>query len=111
MFLSPGWCVLCKKDVESLNHLFLHCEFSLSLWCKILKEFGKSWVVPKACQDLLRIGQGLHLNQRGRTLWKVAALAGLWGLWLERNKRIFERVVDCLEALWESQILGGYLVV
>ena len=39
-FLSPGWCVMCKKDNESIDHLFLHCDFSLRLWCNILKEFG-----------------------------------------------------------------------
>ena len=26
--LSPGWCVLCKKDRESTDHIFLNCDFS-----------------------------------------------------------------------------------
>ncbi|PON67213.1 WD repeat containing protein [Parasponia andersonii] len=90
--LSPGWCVLCKKDSESQDHLFLHCEFSIILWYYILKGLGRRWVIPRFSQDLLEVGQGLFGNQRGRLLWKVVVLASLWALWLERNRRIFEGV-------------------
>lgn len=26
------WCCTCKKYEESINHLFLHCEFATGLW-------------------------------------------------------------------------------
>ena len=29
--LSPNWCVMCKRDLESSRHLFLHYEFAKSL--------------------------------------------------------------------------------
>ena len=29
--LSSDWCILCKKDNKSTDHLFLHCDFSLRL--------------------------------------------------------------------------------
>lgn len=31
MALSPHWCILCREDGESFNHLFLHCSFTLSI--------------------------------------------------------------------------------
>ena len=63
--LSLGWCVLCRKENESINHLFLHCMFPFSLWCKVLNEFGVSWAAPCSCSDLLGLGQGLHSSKRG----------------------------------------------
>jgi len=28
----PSMCTLCGKDAETSNHLFLNCQFALSLW-------------------------------------------------------------------------------
>ena len=86
--LSPGWCILCKKNNESIDHLFLHCEFSLRQWFNILKEFGMEWVIPRTCTELLTLGQVFHLTKKGKTLWKVAVSATFWPIWLERNRRI-----------------------
>ena len=99
--LSPGWCVLCKKDNESIDHLFLHCDFSLRLWYIILKEFGRIWVIPRSSKDLLCFGQGLFLNNKGKVLWKVVSVATFWAIWLERNNRIFEEGEESVEFLWD----------
>ena len=29
---SPQWCVMCKVDFESIDHLFLHCSVALAMW-------------------------------------------------------------------------------
>ena len=92
--LSPGCYVFYKKDSDCTDHLFLRCDFSSRLWCKILKSLGRVWVVPGFCSDLLGLGQGLHLNQKCGTPCKVAVAATLWAIWLEQNKRIFEDAED-----------------
>lgn len=38
-----------------------------------------SWIIPY-----------LLFKKRGQTVWKMVPLAIAWGLWKERNKRIFE---------------------
>ncbi|KAL5545313.1 hypothetical protein UlMin_009097 [Ulmus minor] len=43
MMLSPNRCVMCKKDEESANHLFLHCCSARFLWLKALGEVGLHW--------------------------------------------------------------------
>ena len=99
--LSPGWCILCKKNNESIDHLFLHCDFSLTLWSNILKEFGLNWVIPRSCKELLTLCHGFHLSKKGIILWKTAVTATFWAIWLERNRRIFEDVVATIEFSWD----------
>ncbi|CAL8997556.1 unnamed protein product [Prunus brigantina] len=40
MCLSPHWCVLCNRAGESVDHLLLHCPFSIKLWEMLLKEIN-----------------------------------------------------------------------
>ena len=30
--LNPQWCILCRGDEESIDHLFLRCPFTMWLW-------------------------------------------------------------------------------
>ena len=99
--LSPGWCILCKKNNESIDHLFLHCDFSYSLWCKLLKEFDIQWVIPRSCSELLTLGQGFLLSKKGKILWNFAVNATFWAIWLERNNRIFEDSEANFESIWD----------
>ena len=99
--LSPGWCILCKKKNESTDHLFLHCDFSLTLWFKILKEFGLDWVIPRSCNEMLTLCHGFHLSKKGKILWKTTVTATFWAIWSERNRRIFEDDVVTSESTWD----------
>ena len=52
MALSPSWCVLCRKDGESVDHLLMHCEVSSKLWNQLFYEAGFRWVVQESCNAL-----------------------------------------------------------
>ncbi|CAN1257445.1 Transposon TX1 uncharacterized 149 kDa protein [Linum perenne] len=79
-------CVLCCKDEESVNHLFLRCEFAMSIWNRIssaLSIFGpRANCVSNAflewkgmnCFPSFQGGSGFVLH------------AFLWFIWLERKK-------------------------
>ena len=34
------WCYMCKRNGESVDHLFLHCPFAMDLWSMVLGLFG-----------------------------------------------------------------------
>ena len=36
--MGPGWCSLCKESEETLQHIFLACPFSKSLWNEMLRQ-------------------------------------------------------------------------
>jgi len=85
-FQGPGWCVLCKRDLESIHHLFLSCPFSLEVWkeCSILVGSPCQWSgesIGAAWEDWWRRNTQQKL--------KFLPLLVIWGIWLARNKAIF----------------------
>ena len=37
--ISPSWCILCKCDNESIDHVLIHCKFAKCIWYKVRREF------------------------------------------------------------------------
>ncbi|KAM0963163.1 hypothetical protein ACFX2A_022668 [Malus domestica] len=100
--LSPQWCSLCKAKEESVNHIFLHCSYTIQLWWKLFQEVRASWVIPKGCFELLSTKfQALGSGRKAKALWGCLVSAVFWNIWLERNKRIFEDYTGVgVEVLW-----------
>jgi hypothetical protein len=48
-----GWCYMCKRSGESVNHLLLHCRVVREVWNFSLRSFGVSWVFPETVSELL----------------------------------------------------------
>ena len=38
---GPQWCVFCKVDNESIDHLFVHYSFTKILWKEVLQFFNE----------------------------------------------------------------------
>jgi hypothetical protein len=65
-------CCLCKRDGESVDHIFLHCDVASALWNNFFFRFGISWVMP--------VGGRLEDQgalQHGR--WCLSAFCGVFG--------------------------------
>ncbi|KAG2683326.1 hypothetical protein I3843_10G026800 [Carya illinoinensis] len=83
---------MCKKDGESVNHLFLHCEVVTKTWNEIFVRVGIAWVMPMHVVDFLTFWQGIGGSRISAAVWRMIPLCLFWCLWLERNGRCFE---DC----------------
>ncbi|KAJ9536468.1 hypothetical protein OSB04_un000349 [Centaurea solstitialis] len=79
-------CPLCGTCMDSHDHLFFLCSFSLEVWRTIKKDtrlfgFTEVW---RDIRHNLTIGRGPRkLEQR------LALHATIYGLWRERNRRLF----------------------
>jgi hypothetical protein len=88
-----GWpncreCPLCKRVLESVDHLLVNCRYTIRLW-SLLNE----WLHIQALDLNLWPATTLHPWWGNMTKRKdVASLALLvsWELWNERNARIFK---------------------
>ncbi|XP_040371882.1 uncharacterized protein LOC112192237 isoform X2 [Rosa chinensis] len=100
---SPHWCILCRNHGESADHVFVHCDVTISLWKKLFREARVDWTNPLQRSELLRekplaFGKG----KKAKTLWGCGVLAVCWVVWLERNRRIFENYGGSeREDMWE----------
>ncbi len=91
--LKRGWsgseaCELCSEANETGNHLFLTCRFTKELLHGLLvdKVFLRSCETPASLwEDCARKG-GSYGRGELQTLASV-----WWSIWLERNRRIFDR--------------------
>ena len=112
LYVSPSWCVMCKKGSETVNHLFLHCSVAQKVWTNILQKFTISWVLPQDINHLILGDFMFGRDRRTKLLWSLVIFAVLWTLWRERNQRIFEdreeslpNIIDSVHywvALWAS---------
>ncbi|KAF5463697.1 hypothetical protein F2P56_013842 [Juglans regia] len=84
------WCVLCKRDGESVNHLFVHCKVTRFLWNEVLSWTGLHWVMPREVVDLLVGWKGVKGCKKAMSVWKMIPPCLMWCIWLERNGRCFE---------------------
>ncbi|TQE05371.1 hypothetical protein C1H46_008961 [Malus baccata] len=103
MCLSPHWCSLCKAKEEGVNHIFLHCSYSIQLWWKLFQEVKVSWVIPKGCFELLGTNfKALGKGKKSKVLWGCLVSAIFWNIWLERNKRFLKTILE-----WGQKYYGG----
>jgi hypothetical protein len=41
------WCCMCKKSMESIDHLLLHYKIVRELWSSFFQFFSVDWVMPR----------------------------------------------------------------
>lgn len=88
---GPFRCPLCLQATETSNHLLLTCAFSKEVWTMTV---GLHFTLPQDIHSLLLDWPTLSpFSQPKRSeatrLWQALPRFILWGLWLERNSRIF----------------------
>ncbi|CAN1229732.1 hypothetical protein LINPERPRIM_LOCUS3181 [Linum perenne] len=89
-FQLPNRCVLCCSDVETIDHLLIHCSFSTKVWKMFSSALSFSGPFPLHVQELVRSWKGMNCLASWSEMFDVLLHACSWFLWLERNDRIFK---------------------
>lgn len=82
-------CVFCKSEVETMNHVLLHCHLVWRVWSDIVKWWNLCWVIPGLVEELLQWWSGIRFKVQMVKIWKVVPLAMLWYVWKLRNECVF----------------------
>ncbi|CAN0914163.1 hypothetical protein LINGRAHAP2_LOCUS28402 [Linum grandiflorum] len=82
-------CVLCGCDLESVDHLFLHCKFTSAVWAMITSALSIYGPGPLDCTGLLMAWKGMNCLPHFAACMKVILHAFFWEIWRERNNKIF----------------------
>lgn len=88
---------------ESRDHLFFECSFSAQVWFLISQKFPKLHCSTNKWSDLvLWAAAALRRKTKPNIEAKLAWQAGIYRIWLERNKRIFQNVFQTVDGLLGS---------
>ncbi|XP_059626865.1 uncharacterized protein LOC132269630 [Cornus florida] len=85
-----NWCCLCKRDEESVDHIFMHCPTAYDCWNLIFDIFGIHWVMPQSSKGLINAWRGCLVRSHARDYWRIVPHFVWWCIWKERNNRIFK---------------------
>ena len=83
-------CFLCEDEVETVEHLLLHCSKAKVLWDFFLGIFGVQWVFPFLVRGSLLSWQGSFVGKKRKKAWMAAPLCLFWSIWRERNMIAFD---------------------
>ena len=96
-----GWennyfCALCNRSLETPLHLMVDCPWSRKVWSALAAGAHTDALKPESWEDPSTISEWLLLcrirspTEKRKGIQSLILLAA-WEIWLERNRRIFQR--------------------
>ncbi|GMP39669.1 hypothetical protein CsSME_00010408 [Camellia sinensis var. sinensis] len=82
-------CVFCKNEVETVNHVLLHCPLVWKVWAGILNWWDVCWVMSGSVEALLQWWASARFKKKVMCIWKIVPLLLLWSIWKLRNEIVF----------------------
>ncbi|KAL8503397.1 hypothetical protein ACS0TY_022219 [Phlomoides rotata] len=89
---GPSRCSLCCKHAETLDHLFIHCEFADFAIRKITSAFQVDIDTSLGFHHTLLLALRMKFSQRLSSMWRMAWTTLFWFLWKTRNLAVHEDV-------------------
>jgi hypothetical protein len=94
---------------EDIDHLFVKCDFYGKLWYFISSWLGFSTAYnAMVLEHIYQFGSLGGFSYKVQSFLNVIWLFVAWIIWKERNKHIFQRKEDNLQALSERVKLQSY---
>jgi len=114
--VSAITCVWCAMEIESSNHLFLHCSLASNIWLKFMWWFNFNFITPPNLfghwKCLVRGSMNKEIRKGLSLIWHAA----IWKIWQARNDRIFinttkgvKEIVEEVKIIYWRWILGGQI--
>ncbi|XP_074315346.1 uncharacterized protein LOC141651538 [Silene latifolia] len=83
-------CSLCKQDLETHQHLFFRCSFSLAAWTA-LQQWQHLSVRNSDLIENMKWSYASSSQVGWAASWfRTTLAAAIYGIWMERNGRIFK---------------------
>ncbi|CAN1750240.1 hypothetical protein LINPERHAP1_LOCUS3984 [Linum perenne] len=82
-------CVLCERDLETVDHLLIHCDFTSAVWNRVSSVLSMCGPRNGEVRGLIESWKGMNCNSVFAEVARVLIHGVFWFTWLERNDRIF----------------------
>ena len=82
---GPNRCCLCNEEAESVDHLFVRCNFLKEVvWgLNCLFDVNISWTAPTFMENL-----SIWVSKSGSLLYLSLFL--MWNIWKAKNRKLFD---------------------
>ena len=97
-------CFICESEIESIDHILLHCSKGRELWHLLFSLLGVVLVLFFTVRESLLNWHNLILGRKQRKVWSPTLLYIFWTLWKERIQRTFEMKNNQLSH-WRAPLL------
>ena len=104
-------CFLCLSEVETVDHLLLHCAKTRVLWNLLFFLFGVAWILSCSLKETLLGWRGAFVGKAREKPWQMASLCIFWTLWKERNMLAFGNEELSLQRLKNSFVCNFWFWV
>lgn len=86
---NTSCCILCLKELETVDHLFFKCPEAWKIWAAWRKLWDIFWVSPPDPSTFFLAWNSMHFVKQNCEIWKMSFFAIVWSIWLARNEVIF----------------------
>ena len=104
-------CFLCLSEVETVDHLLLHCVKTRVLWNLLFSLFGVAWILSYSVKETLLGWHGAFLGKARKKAWQMVPLCIFWSVWKERNLLAFGNDELSLQRLKNSFVCNLWVRV
>ncbi|KAL5711436.1 hypothetical protein ACHQM5_021892 [Ranunculus cassubicifolius] len=92
-------CVMCKLEEETCDHLFLECSVARKIWDSLEMGCDGNLNFSLDLKRFILHNGSPALTDIGKLYWEFVFHATIWGIWLERNRRVFEGLVKPIDKI------------
>lgn len=93
VFASNSNCGICQNSIEDMEHILRKCKKARNVWNKLDSEDGSQLVDSLSFDEWLRMNLNPKKRDHKAMDWSMLFAISLWGIWLWRNKLIFEEKI------------------
>ena len=114
-----GLCYFCKRELESVTHVFFECYSTYQIWMSCCSWLGISTAMPRDVLGHLQLFESRGWNEHLRRAWRTIWLAVVHAIWTHRNDAAFhgtlitvDAVVDLIKLkswLWLKHLLKDFV--
>uniref|UniRef100_A0A2N9HAG3 Uncharacterized protein n=1 Tax=Fagus sylvatica TaxID=28930 RepID=A0A2N9HAG3_FAGSY len=112
-------CDICQEESETILHVLRDCSISRRFWIETGISSRSSLFFDSECLDWLKTNACNHTKLTDKPFtWSNFFLFGIWHLWFQRNKCIFQHInpnptlhcfVEKMVIEFSYCVLGGFV--
>ena len=79
-FSLANKCFLCLSELETVDHLLLHCVKTQVLWNLLFSLFNVTWTFSCIVKETLLGWHGAFVGKVRKKTWQMAPLCIFWSI-------------------------------